>query len=104
MSISFVQVQNELKLCSFAFKELYSLINKTHLALYVSLCLFMFVDGAFNAAVNSVPGFLYCSDLPCPNASPSPLCSNMCCPHVPGSCWLTGHSFFTTVKKPEHFS
>lgn len=37
MSISFVQVQNELKLCSFAFKELYSLINKTHLALYVSL-------------------------------------------------------------------
>lgn len=41
MSISFVQVQNELKLCSFAFKELYSLINKTHLALYVSLRLFM---------------------------------------------------------------
>lgn len=41
MSISFVQVQNELKLCSFAFKELYSLINKTHLALYVSLCLWM---------------------------------------------------------------
>lgn len=40
MSISFVQVQNELKLCSFAFKELYSLINKTHLALYVSLRLF----------------------------------------------------------------
>lgn len=41
MSISFVQVQNELKLCSFAFKELYSLINKTHLALYVSLRLWM---------------------------------------------------------------
>lgn len=41
MSISFVQVQNELKLCSFAFKELYSLINKTHLALYVSLHLWM---------------------------------------------------------------
>lgn len=40
MSISFVQVQNELKLCSFAFKELYSLIKKTHLALYVSLRLF----------------------------------------------------------------
>lgn len=30
MSISFMQVQNELKLFSFAFKELYSLINKTY--------------------------------------------------------------------------
>lgn len=30
ISISFMQVQNELKLFSFAFKELYSFINKTY--------------------------------------------------------------------------
>lgn len=30
MSISFMQVQNELNLFSFAFKELYALINKTY--------------------------------------------------------------------------
>lgn len=76
MSISFVQVQNELKLFSFAFKELYSLINKTHLAL-------MSVDGGFYdggvvSLHRSIRFFFfffsrYYFGSPCPSGSSSPL-------------------------------